>query len=306
MNNKFPAALLCCIALSGCSKKEQPVENNPQETTTTAAATDAAQTSTDTNNQTPHDANSTAVTEQKPETILNPTVNPAEQNRRMVREAQVGFSTQDVVKTSLAIDKLCVETGGFVEQKNIDFQVTDTQTQNIAEGKIKVFEKVEPQAEMIVRIPSEKAADFVNQLLPLMYFMNQQQYSAKRYELKLLEEKLNQSQTVPENTRNSQLNEIALLTQMETQDRVRYSTVIIQINQPTLVRERIDINIDAVARLNADSFWKRAWNGIQYGWQFVLDLLVFLITIWPLYLVLIIGFVVYKTIRKILKGFKSQ
>lgn len=305
MDNKLLAALLCSLLLLGCSKKAEPPaeESNPTTKTATNAETAAPDAAAD---QTAAEPNTTPVTEQKPETILNPTVNPVEQNRRMVREAQVSFSAQDVVKTSLAIDKLSVETGGFVEQKNIDFQVTDTQTQNIADGKIKVFEKVEPQAELIVRIPTEKAADFVNQLLPLMYFMNQQQYSAKRYELKLLEEKLNQTQTVPENTQKTQLNEIARLTQMEVQDRVRYSTIAIHINQPTLVRERIDVNINAVARLNADSFWKRAWNGIQYGWQFVLDLLVFLITIWPLYLVLIIGFILIKAIRNILKRFKSE
>jgi len=118
----------------------------------------------------------------------------------------------------------------------------------------------------------------VNQLLPLMYFLNQQQYSAKRYELRLLEDKISQTQTVPSDTRNAQMNEIARLTRMEVQDRVRYSTITLAISQPTLVRERIDIDVDAVARLNGDSFWKRAWNGIQYGWRFVLDLLVIMIT----------------------------
>jgi len=303
MNNKLLIALLSCIIVIGCSKREQaPEEAAPStETTTTADAAVA-----DAESAAPADANSTPVNAQKPDTLLNPDINPVEQNRRMVREAQVSFSTQDVVKTTLAVDKLTVETGGFVEQKNINFQVTDVETQNIAEGKIKVFEKVEPQAEMIVRIPSEKAADFVNQLLPLMYFMNQQQYSAKRYELKLLEEKIDQTHSVPSNTRNTQLNEISRLTQMETQDRVRYSTIALHINQPTLVRERIDVNINTVARLNADNFWKRAWNGIQYGWQFVLDLSIFLITIWPLYIVLIIGFIIFKAARKVLNRFKSK
>lgn len=84
---------------------------------------------------------------------------------------------------------------------------------------------------------------------------------------------------------------------MEVQDRVRYSTIQIQVNQPSTVRERIDIDMDAVARLNGDSFWKRAWNGIQYGWQFVLDLLVVLITIWPLYLIMIVGVLIYRVAK---------
>ena len=147
---------------------------------------------------------------------------------------------------------------------------------------------------MIIRVPSERAANVVNQLLPLMFFLNQQQYSAKRYELRMLDEKISQTQYVPSDTRNAQLSEISRLTRMEVQDRVRYSTITLAIAQPTLVRERIDVDVDAVARLNGDSFWKRAWNGIQYGWHFVLDLLVLLITIWPLYLLALLFYMVYR------------
>ena len=234
------------------------------------------------------------MTSQKPDVILNTEVNAAEATRRMVREASVTFTAQDVVKTTLAIEKITLEAGGFIEQKNIDFNVIDSRSQKIADGKVKIFEKVDPLAAMVIRVPSERAAGVVNQLLPLMFFLNQQQYSAKRYELRMLEEKISQTQHVPSDTRNAQLSEISRLTRMEVQDRVRYSTITLAISQPTLVRERIDIDVDAVARLNGDSFWKRAWNGIQYGWHFVLDLLVLLITIWPLYLLALLFYVVYR------------
>lgn len=218
----------------------------------------------------------------------------------MVREAQVNFTAKDVVKTALEIDKLTFQAGGFIEQKNISFDVLDKQTQKIGDGKIRVFEKVDPHAEIIVRVPSDKAAVYVNQLLPLMYFLNQQQYSAKRFELKLLEEKMAQTQTVPGDTKQSQLNEISRLTQLEVQDRVRFSTISITIKQPAMVRESLDVDVDAVARLNGDGFWKRAWEGVQYGWQFILDLLVILVTIWPLYLLIMIGCIIYRVTKPLL------
>lgn len=301
MNNKVLVTLVSCMVLAGCAKRDDRAidETATQKTTETTAAenTDAAEAT---------DVNTTPVTEQKPDTILNPVINPAEVGRRMVRQAHVDFSAQDVVKTALAIDKLTLESGGFVEQKDIAFNVIDQQKQKIADGKIRVFEKVNPVAQMTVRIPSEKAAVFVNQLLPLMFFLNQQQYSAKRYELTLLEEKIAQTQYVPSNTKNPQLNEIARLTQLEVQDRVRYSTIIININQPTLVRERLDIDINEVARLNGDSFWERALNSLFTGWQFVLSILVFLIAIWPLYLLLIVAALLFKLIHPIVKRFMDK
>ncbi|WP_312967995.1 hypothetical protein [Acinetobacter gerneri] len=301
MQNKSIVLTLLLISLmSGCAKKEAASDSSND-----AQAADAAQVATDSAIQAEavHEPNTTPATEQKPEVILNTQVNPAEATRRMVREANVDFTAKDVVKTALDIDKLTFDAGGFVEQKNIDFTVVDTQSEKIADGKIKIFEKVNPRADIIVRIPSEKAAGFVNALLPLMYFLNQQQYTAKRYELRLLEEKISQTQTVPSDSKRPELNEIARLTNMEVQDRVRYSTIHLIVTQPATVRERIDVDIDAVARLNGDNFWKRAWNGVLYGWQFILDLLVILVTIWPLYLVIFVGIILYKSVRSLMKKF---
>lgn len=282
------STLLCSMLLASCSKK---IEEHSAE----AVQENTADTQVDM--QEAAEPNTLPVQEQKPEVILNQEVNPVELTRRMVREAQVNFTVKDVVKSSLEIEKITLEAGGFIERKDIDFNVVDLKRQNISEGKVKVFEKVEPVSFMVLRVPSERAPHVVNQLLPLMFFLNQQRYSAQRFELKLLQEKMNQAQTISSQARPAHLNEITRLTQLEVQDRVKFSTISLQLNQPTLVRERVDIDIDAVARLNGDHFIQRAWNSIKYGWQFVLDLLVFLLMIWPLYLIVLIGFLLYRWLK---------
>ncbi|MFW1971996.1 hypothetical protein [Acinetobacter bereziniae] len=304
MNNKHLILALSLVLISGCAKKAEEAAESASAQDSQVVAQDAVQAadaSEKSNEQAAENTvDTTPVTEQKPETILSTDVSQAEKARRMVREAQVNFTAKDVVKTALEIDKLTFQAGGFTEQKNISFDVLDKQTQKIGDGKIRVFEKVDPHAEIIVRVPSDKAAVYVNQLLPLMYFLNQQQYSAKRFELKLLEEKMAQTQTVPSDTKQSQLNEISRLTQLEVQDRVRFSTISITIKQPAMVRESLDVDVDAVARLNGDGFWKRAWEGVQYGWQFILDLLVILVTIWPLYLLIFVGCIIYRVTKPLL------
>ncbi|MBJ8423810.1 DUF4349 domain-containing protein [Acinetobacter bereziniae] len=304
MNNKHLILALSLVLISGCAKKTEEAAESASAQDSQVVAQDAVQVadaSEKSNEQAAENTvDTTPVTEQKPETILSTDVSQAEKARRMVREAQVNFTAKDVVKTALEIDKLTFQAGGFIEQKNISFDVLDKQTQKIGDGKIRVFEKVDPHAEIIVRVPSDKAAVYVNQLLPLMYFLNQQQYSAKRFELKLLEEKMAQTQTVPSDTKQSQLNEISRLTQLEVQDRVRFSTISITIKQPAMVRESLDVDVDAVARLNGDGFWKRAWEGIQYGWQFILELLVILVTIWPLYLLIMVGCIIYRMTKPLL------
>lgn len=307
MQKYFPLLVVaCCLSLTACSKKaeEHATDSSAEINAATAPAEQPTQKNTEPSNTEALDVQTQPVTEQKPEQILNNSINPAEKNRRMVREASVQFSAQDVIKTTLAIDKLTLDAGGFIEQKNIYFNVSDVRQQKLADGKIKVFEKVEPYAELIVRIPSGHAADFVNRMLPLMHFLNAQQYSAKRQELKLLEEKINQVQSLPEHSKNAQLNEIARLTELEVQDRIRYSTVVLRIDQPSLVRERYDIDLSAVSQQNADGFWSRAWDGIKDGWLFILDFLIILIRIWPFYLILIIGFLLYRLVKPLITKLK--
>ncbi|RYL27110.1 DUF4349 domain-containing protein [Acinetobacter piscicola] len=293
MKNNFLIITLSCLCLTACSKKQEaePSGNEAQENSIHAASNNQLDTST-----TPQ-AQTTPITTQKPETILNPEANTVDTTRQMVREASVNFSAQDVVKTTLVIEQLGLKMGGFIEHKNVNYTVLEAKSQNISEGKVKIFEKIRPEADLIIRIPSENAATFVNQLLPLMYFFNQQQYSAKRYELKLLEEKVQQSQISTTAQSNAQLNEISRLTQLEIQDRIHFSTIHLNIDQPTIVRERIDVNLNDIAQLNGDHFGNRIRYAIQFGWQFLLDFLILLISIWPLYLFILIGFFLYKIIQ---------
>lgn len=295
------ALLTCSVLLTSCSKKieEGSYDSaNEQQAVNVDPSIDQEQTKSVDSESSEQDL--VPLKEDKPKAILPNETSTNESIRKMVREASVNFTTKDIVKTALSIDKMTYEAGGFVEQKDIDFHVVDKQSQNIADGKIKIFEKVDPIAVMTVRVPSERAAAFVNQLLPLMFFLDQQQYSAKRYELKLLEEKIVQTQIIPNSTKNSQLDEISKLTKLEVEDRVRYSTIKIYMTQPTMIRERLDTNIDAVARLNSDGFWQRSWSGILSGWQFVLDFIVIAVTIWPFYIIIFFIYILYCLVKPLL------
>ena len=128
MNHKFLVVVLCATILSGCSKKSEEASAESTGTDSALVVADSTQTEAVVASA-EHEPNATSVTEQKPEVILDTQVNAAEATRRMVREASVNFTAQDVVKTTLAIEKITLEAGGFIEQKNIDFNVVDTRSQ---------------------------------------------------------------------------------------------------------------------------------------------------------------------------------
>lgn len=239
------------------------------------------------------------VEQNRPAAIIGETHNPVEETRRMVREAKVDFTAKDVIAAGLEVEKLVQNAGGFIEQKDIQFESLERRVHDLGKGKLRVYEKVRPYAQMTVRVPSAQAAEFMNQLLPLMQFMNQQQYRAKRYELQLLHEKMAQVQIVPADAPVKQQNDISHLLQLEVQDRLAYSTIVISMQQNNLIREYDDVDVGAAVPVVETSFGELAVQALQWGWNGVLNVVVVLLAVWPLWVLLLVGAWAYHRVRKV-------
>ncbi|UOO88476.1 DUF4349 domain-containing protein [Vitreoscilla massiliensis] len=239
------------------------------------------------------------VEQNRPAAIIGQTNNPVEATRRMVREAKVDFTAKDVIAAGLEVEKLAQNAGGFIEQKDIQFESLERRVHDLGKGKLRVYEKVRPYAQMTVRVLSAQAAEFMNQLLPLMQFMNQQQYHAKRYELQLLHEKMAQVQIVPADAPVKQQNDISHLLQLEVQDRLAYSTIVITMQQNNLIREYDDVDVGAAVPVVETTFGEQALQALQWGWNGVLNVVVVLLAVWPLWVLLLVGVWTYRRVRKL-------
>ena len=95
MNNKFLIAFLCAITLAGCSKRTEEASADVEANAEQVVAADAADAQAAVDAMT-NEPNTTPVTEQKPDVILNTQDKHKKSARRMVREANINFSAQDV------------------------------------------------------------------------------------------------------------------------------------------------------------------------------------------------------------------
>ena len=294
---RYLAAWLCVGMLVACGKaSEQAAEQMQTKAAPVAAEANVARGMDDTTAAESEKAVETVVLN-RPAAIIGETNNPVEAARRMVREAKVDFTARDVITAGLEVEKLALSAGGFIEQKDIQFESLERKVNDLGKGKLRVYEKVRPYAQMTVRVPSAKAAEFMNQLLPLMQFMNQQQYRAKRYELQLLHEKMAQVQSMPADAPVRQQNDIGHLRQLEVQYRMAYSTIVIVMQQNNLIREYDDVDVGAVASVRESRFGERALQALQYGWHGILNVVVLMLAGWPL-LLLLLGWWAYHSGRK--------
>lgn len=236
-------------------------------------------------------------TQDVPDVLVSNQANPVEQNRQLVKTATIEFEVKDVYQTALQLEQLSSEFSGFVEQKEIQKQVEDQFNRSNTDGSQSVFYKIRPQAHMVVRIPSEQTVRFINTLSKFMLFLNTQRYEAKRLQLKLLEEKLAQQANAGASVNakgTSQLAaDIAALTQQEVQDRLSYSTIQLDFSQVATVHQTQDIQLEVVAK-QQEPFLSRIGHSIYLGGVGFLDFIVQAMLLWPLWLMIIIGVLVWK------------
>jgi len=272
LTKKLTVILILGSSLVACSKHPDHAANEAAVTTESVAL------------------DSEAVQEnaaKNPEQLVSQQQNALEQNRQLVKSAQLQFEVKDVLKTTSALEQQLSQYQGYIEEKQINYQVSDRSERDRIDGSVDIYEKITPTVQLTVRIPNEQVTPFLNQLLPLMLNFNSQTYEAKRYELKLLEEKLNTANQ-SNSASNAVNNQLQQLTNLEVKDRLAYSTIRIEFFQQSQVRKTHDLNINRIATLDSDPLLSRIWEAIKVGLYGLRETIIWLVMLWPLYLAIAI------------------
>ncbi|HQW54419.1 MAG TPA: DUF4349 domain-containing protein [Acinetobacter sp.] len=268
---QFTLALLMSSALMGCSKKEESAASDAAVAMESAGAESKTA-----------PADNVA---QNPEQLLSTQQSALEQNRQLVKSAQLQFEVKDVLKTTATLEQQLLQYNGYIEQKQIDYQISDSSRRDHVDGSVSIYEKITPTVQLTVRIPNAQVTTFLNNLLPLMLNFNTQSYEAKRYELKLLEDKLNTANQ-GSGASNSINNQLQQLTDLEVKDRLAYSTIRLEFFQQAQLRKSQDLNINRVATLDSDPLFSRLWESIKMGLYGFREVFIWLVMLWPLYVVI--------------------
>ncbi len=278
--------LLVGSTLAGCSKKEESAASDAAVATESAALDSKAIRTNAAKN---------------PEQLVSTQQSALEQSRQLVKSAQLQFEVQDVLKTTSTLEQQLLQYNGYIEEKQVNYQVSDSSQRNRIDGTVDIYEKITPTVQLTVRLPNDQVTTFLNTLLPLMLNFNSQSYEAKRYELKRLEEKLNTANqsNSPSNAVNNQLQQ---LTDLEVKDRLAYSTIRLEFYQQPKVRKRHDLNIHRIATLDSDPLMTRIAESFKVGLAYFKETLLWLIQFWAFYLVI---FAIWM-IRKVYKARKHS
>lgn len=236
----------------------------------------------------------------------------AVKDRLFIKTANVDMEVKDVYDVTISIEKSVQDLGGFVTNSNLRSTSVKENTYNTSDSEAMIVKKFQTENTMQVRVPTEKLAEFLQQINDKKIFLNSRIINAEDIsaEIKLAEMeakrirktganittlKTNKDKVTMSDENRSEEN-IHQYSSINFADNLKYSTVNIFIKEPKLRIAEIPVinakNIDNKYKYN---FWYDAKNAFIEGYYLIQMLLVGLIKIWPL---ILIGALVFYFLRK--------
>lgn len=241
--------------------------------------------------------------------------------RKFIRTAQANFRVGDVYQAALAIEDAVAAQGGFVTGNEITADVQNTTRQSIGGGKLVELAEYTVRGELTVRVPSDKTQSFLRSIAKYMEFLDRRNFAAADAQFELLRQqlayqrsqeaqqelgqakdeggKLGQKATVisARNEAKSDRDE-ALIAQKEFEDRVEFATLNLSLYQLPKLRRTEMTDMEAAVRDNGPGFFSRLGESLRAGWFGFLEVGLMLIRLWPLWLVLALGWFGLRALRR--------
>ncbi len=232
--------------------------------------------------------------------------------RKFIRTAQAQFRVKDVYTSALAIEDVAAQQGGFVVNNNITTQTMNVQRRPAGDGKLIELAEYTVRGTVVVRVPSDKTQTFLRAIASQMEFLDQRSFDAADAQFQMLRQQLayqreqqaqqELGQAMQSGDRLDRKAEVitarsgaklqrdeALIQQKEFEDKVAFSTINLSLHQLSKIRQTEMTDVEAVFQKHSPGFFTRLFDALRVGWYGVLDLLIALMHVWPLWLIVAIG-----------------
>ena len=312
------AGLLLGLA-AGCSRQHEAAEAQMASTETAAEAVAAAP---------PPPADMPAPQEATVATDV-PTVaqlsssaaTHTDAQRKFIRTAHAEFKVKDVYQSALAIEDAVAAHGGFVVKNDVDTQIGAVQRRPQGGGKLLELAEYTVRGSLTVRVPSERTQEFLRVIVGQMEFLDGRSFEARDAQFELLRQQLawqrnqeaqqdigtavegggklgQKADAIAARNDAKSARDEALIAQKEFEDRVAFSTIELSLHQSPRIRQTELVDTEAVFAQNSPGFFSRLGNSLSVGWYGVLDVILSLLQVWPLWLLIVAGIWVWRRWRK--------
>lgn len=247
--------------------------------------------------------------------------------RRFIRTVEVDFQVQDVQRATLRIEDLAARHGGFVTRSAVASDVQSTQRRPLGDGRLVELSVYVQRADLQVRVPSTRAQAFVRSLAAEMEFLDRREYRAVDAQFELLRQELahahhaaaqrelaraaRRGERTDENVmaieaaaQAALARDEAMLAQKTFEDQVEFATIDLAMHQPERVRRSERPDVAAILGREGPGFFRRATSALASGWAGLLEVVLALVALWPLWLGALAGLLAWRRWRRASIGWR--
>jgi len=241
-------------------------------------------------------------------------------SKKFIKTADLRFKVKNVEKVTNTIETLTLKLDGYVHQSQIKSNYVSTRDIEISRDTIMQVMEYFVDNNLIIRVPSLYFDSVLNELSKLHIYLDSRNVKTEdvstiflrnklkgekrtEYEKRIQKASDQSNRRLDDNVEAekaaSELADIAIdkkIENYELQDRIDFSTITISIYQANTIHKEYVEN--TTLSEYQPSFGRKAWNAIRTGWEVILDIIVGLLSIWPLYILAIVAYYVVKAIRK--------
>lgn len=199
-------------------------------------------------------------------------------DRKFIRTADAQFAVKDVYQSALAIEDAVAASGGFVTQNNIRADQEKSERYAKGDGNMIDISEYHVTGTLIVRVPSNKTQEFLRAIANQIEFLDARNFEARDAQFEILRQKVI---TANADTRAERGD--SRVSEKEFADQVAFATIRLNIYQPNTVRKSEYADLDAAVLENRPSFFKRLGQSLATGWYGVLDIVLLLTNVWPIW-----------------------
>ncbi|MDR0792881.1 MAG: DUF4349 domain-containing protein [Chitinophagaceae bacterium] len=252
-------------------------------------------------------------------------VNQKDTVHKFIRTADLKFKVKNVYTATQTIEDITNQLGGFVTYTKLNSNINNQTTTAISADSSLVTTYYTMVNSVVLRVPNTQLDTTLKAIATLIDFLDYRIIKADDVALQLLANKLaknrlskseqrladaidNRGKKLQETTNaedvlsnKQEQRDNATLSNLSLQDQINFSTVNLSIYQNQAVKREVISNNKNIAEYTP-GMSSKLLDALKSGWLVMQTIIVFVVNIWPLILLIAIGFFLYKRYGNRLKN----
>lgn len=244
-------------------------------------------------------------------------------SKKFIKTADLRFKVENVQQSTNNIERLALKIGGYIQQSQIRSNYVSSKSIEVSPDTVMDVLEYYVDNNMVIRVPSIYFDSVLAEISKEHIYLDRREVKTEDVSTVFLRNKLKEEKRTEYEKRiqkavdkaprklddivmaerqASELADIAIdkkIDNYKLQDRIDFSTIVMNLYQANDIHKELVEN----TRLSEyqPNFWQKAWKALRTGWKAILEIIIGLLYVWPLYIVAIGVYYLIKYLRKRMK-----